>query len=206
MYKPHTVEQFKVWLFLKERFHLEHFILSPVSRSALMLEDKTGERIVFGWDGSAAVEQPLPEPATEETVKDFLRAHYAQPDRPKLRTILEVTRWWLNNDNPLTHQRALGFSDELYRHYLTHKVYTKEDAVSIAQKGLVTEEEYTGIKLWYLDGNSASSWLGPLGIDGTGEIYGLTLHYRTPRQVEYVFYLENEYYHFMNNKKHAMPC
>ena len=37
MYKPHTVDQFKLWQFLKERFVMEAFILSPVSRNALML-------------------------------------------------------------------------------------------------------------------------------------------------------------------------
>ena len=206
MYKPHTVEQFKVWQFLKERFHLEHFILSPISRKALMLEDKTGECIVFGWDEDAAVEQPLPEPATEETIKAFFLELNARPDRPQLHTIEEVTRWWLANENPLTYQRALGFSDELYRYYLTHKQYTDEELLSIVQKKLVTEEEYMGIKLWYLDGNTGCCWLGPRGVDGTGDIYALILHYHTSRQVEYVFYLENEYYRFMNREKYAAPC
>lgn len=206
MYKPHTVEQFKVWQFLKEEFHLEHFILSPVSRNALMLEDKASDRIVFAWDGSAAVEQPVPVPASVETVNAFLRAHHVRSDRPRLHTFEEITRWWLINDNPLTYQQALGFSDELYRYFLTHMQYSDEQVISLVQKKLVTEEEYLGIKLWYLDGNSGSTWLGPLGIDGTGEIYGLTLRYRTPEQVEHTFYLENEYYRFMNKKTNATPC
>ena len=206
MYKPHTVDQFKVWQFLKERFELDHFILSPVSRTALMLEDKNKEKLVFAWVDGAAVEQPPPEPASEEAIRAFMCAHHAIPGRPVLRTIEEVTRWWLTHDSPLTHQQALGFSDELYRYYLTHKVYTEEETVALAQKGLVTEEEYLGVKLWYLDGNFGRCWLGPLGIDGTGETYGLTLHYRTPRQVEYVFYLEDEYYRFMNKEKYAAPC
>nr|MDD4510500.1 hypothetical protein [Oscillospiraceae bacterium] len=173
---------------------------------ALMLEDKDGDRIVFVWDGSAAVEQPVPEPASVETVNAFLRAHHVCPDRPRLRTFEEITHWWLINDNPLTYQQALGFSDTLYRYFLTHVQYTDEQILSIVQKKLVTEDEYLGIKLWYLDGNSGSAWLGPLGLDGTGEIYGLTLRYRTPEQVEYAFYLENEYYRFMNKKTNVAPC
>ncbi len=206
MYKPHTVEQFKVWRFLKEWFHLEHFILSPISRNALMLEDKAGECIVFAWDGGVAVEQPVPEPASVETVNTFLRARHLRPDRPLLRTIEEVTRWWLSNDNPLTYQQALGFNDELYRYFLTHEQYSDEQVLSIVQKKLVTEAEYLGIKLWYLDGNSGSAWLGPLGLDGNGDIYGLILHYRTPEQKEYRFYLENDYYRFMNKKTNVAPC
>lgn len=205
MYKPHTVEQFKVWAFLKEQFHLEHFILSPISRKALMLEDKNGERIVFAWDGNTAVEQPVPKPASDEVVKAFFREHHTRPDRPQLRTIREVTQWWLANDNPLTYQQALGFSDELYRYFLTHAAYTDEQILTVVQKKLVTEEEYLGIKLWYLDGNVGCCWLGPLGLNGTGEIYGLTLHYRTPQAVEYAFYLENDYYRFMN-KHNVAPC
>lgn len=206
MYKPHTVEQFKVWQFLKERFYLEHFILSPISRKALMLEDKTGERIVFAWDGKNAVEQPVPEPASDEVVNAFFRKLHARPDRPQLHTFEEVTRWWLENDSPLTYQQALGFSDELYRHFLTHAAYMDEQILAIVQKKLVTEEEYLGIKLWYLDGNVSHCWLGPLGLDGTGEIYGLTLHYHTPQAVKYTFYLENDYYRFMNNKNNVAPC
>lgn len=44
MYKPHTIEQYKVYRFLEENFALEHFLLAPLSRFGLMLEDKTGEK------------------------------------------------------------------------------------------------------------------------------------------------------------------
>lgn len=206
MYNPHTVDQFKLWQFLKERFFLEAFILSPVSRNALMLEDKTGEQIVFAWVNNEAVEQPVPEPAAPEAIKAFFKSYRDRPDRPRLTNIEQVTRWWLRNENPLSYQQALGFSDELYRYFLTHKKYSDEDVVAIARKGLVSEEEYLGIKLWYFDGNICGNWLGPLGIDGTGDVYGLTIHYRTPEQVEYVFYLENDYYRFMNKYKYTAPC
>ena len=206
MYKPHTVDQFKLWQYLKAHFVLEAFILSPVSHNALMLEDKTGAKIVFAWVNNEAVEQPAPEPATPEAIKAFFKAYRDSPDRPRLTDIEQVTRWWLRNENPLSYQQALGFSDELYRYFLTHKKYSDEEVVAIAKKGLVSEEEYLGIKLWYFDGNICGNWLGPLGIDGTGDIYGLTIHYRTPEQVEYVFYLENDYYRFMNKHKYAAPC
>lgn len=206
MYKPHTIEQFKVWRFLKERFVLEEFILSPISRRALMLEDKTGERIVFAWNGETAVEEPVPKPADPETIREFLKAYHDRSDRPRLTDIEQVTRWWLRNESPLSYQQALGFSDALYRYFLTHKEYGDEEVAALVQKGLVTEEEYLGITLWYFNGNVSGNWLGPLGIDGTGEIYGLTLRYRTPEQKEYVFYLENEYYRFMNKNKNAATC
>ena len=47
MYKPHTIEQYKVYHFLEENFALEHFLLAPLSHFGLMLEDKTGEKIAF---------------------------------------------------------------------------------------------------------------------------------------------------------------
>lgn len=40
MYKPHTIEQYKVYRFLEENFALEHFLLAPLSRFGLILEDK----------------------------------------------------------------------------------------------------------------------------------------------------------------------
>ena len=36
MYKPHTIEQYKVYRFLEENFALEHFLLAPLSRFGLM--------------------------------------------------------------------------------------------------------------------------------------------------------------------------
>lgn len=47
MYKPHTIEQYKIQQFLDHTFAMEHFLVSPLSRSALMLEDRCGERIAF---------------------------------------------------------------------------------------------------------------------------------------------------------------
>ena len=42
MYKPHTIEQYKIQRFLDETFAMEHFLVSPLSRTSLLLEDETG--------------------------------------------------------------------------------------------------------------------------------------------------------------------
>ena len=49
MYKPHTIEQYKIQRFLDETFAMEHFIVSPLSRTSLLLEDETGEQLAFGF-------------------------------------------------------------------------------------------------------------------------------------------------------------
>lgn len=49
MYKPHTIEQYKIQQFLDANFAMEHFLVSPLSRTSLLLEDKTGEQIAFGF-------------------------------------------------------------------------------------------------------------------------------------------------------------
>ena len=38
MYKPHTIEQYKIQRFLDETFAMEHFLVSPLSRTSLLLE------------------------------------------------------------------------------------------------------------------------------------------------------------------------
>ena len=39
MYKPHTIEQYKIQRFLDDTFAMEHFLVSPLSRTSLLLED-----------------------------------------------------------------------------------------------------------------------------------------------------------------------
>ena len=36
MYKPHTIEQYKIQRFLDETFAMEHFLVSPLSRASLL--------------------------------------------------------------------------------------------------------------------------------------------------------------------------
>lgn len=60
MYKPHTIEQYKIQQFLDHTFAMEHFLVSPLSRSALMLEDRCGERIAFSFSDNEVREIPIP--------------------------------------------------------------------------------------------------------------------------------------------------
>ena len=179
MYKPHTIEQYKVYRFLEENFALEHFLLAPLSRFGLMLEDKTGEKIAFAFLNNCVQEIPVPAPAAPETVIAFLKQFRSLTPRPVVHDFEALTRWWLNNPNPLTYQQALGMSDDLYRHFLSHPLISEDEALRLARKGLVTESEYNDLQLWYFNGHTMSCWFGPLGVDGTGSLYGLTFDYQT---------------------------
>lgn len=199
MYKPHTIEQYKIQQFLDHTFAMEHFLVSPLSRSALMLEDRCGERIAFSFSDNEVREIPIPSAPSPDKVKLFIRSFRALGAKPHLRTFEDVTRWWLNHPNPLTYQQALGLPDELYRRFLSSTPIEDEDAQRLAASGLVSEDAYQDIQLWYLNGNTANCWLGPLGIDGTGNLYALTFNYGTPRAKELKFYLLDDYYRHMNH-------
>ena len=181
MYKPHTIEQYKIQRFLDETFAMEHFLVSPLSRTSLLLEDETGEQLAFGF------------------LDDFIRRFRALNPKPRLRTFEDITRWWLGHPNPLTYQQALGLSDELYRHFLSHPMIDEDDAYRLASSGLVSEDDYRDIQLWYLDGNTISHWLGPFGVDGTGNLYRLIFGYGTPAARALKFYLLDDYYRDMNH-------
>lgn len=60
MHKPHTIEQYKIQQFLDANFAMEHFLVSPLSRMSLLLEDKTGEQIAFGFLDNEVQEIPIP--------------------------------------------------------------------------------------------------------------------------------------------------
>lgn len=199
MYKPQTIEQFKVYRFLSHHFVMERVLLSPLSRSGLILEDMDGERAAFVWQEGAVKEVDIPAPSPPDKIRAYFEEFRALDPKPVLIDFASVTRWWLEHPNPLTHQQALGFSDSLYRHYLKYPLIDEETAVQLALKGVVTEKEYFDIKLWYFNGNVMSSWLGPLGVDGTGNLYGLTLRYRKPDERKFVFYLKDDYYCYMNH-------
>lgn len=69
MYKPHTIEQYKIQRFLDDTFAMEHFLVSPLSRTSLLLEDETGEQLAFGFLDDEVREIPLPPPADLEKSK-----------------------------------------------------------------------------------------------------------------------------------------
>lgn len=207
MYKPHTVEQYEIVQYLKEdqNFAMDHFILSPLSRSALLLEDCEGAQLAFSYFQGSVTEIPVPAPPDPNEVLAFIRKFRADPARPRLRSLEEITRWWHTASNPLCYQQALSLPDDLYRHFLTHSLYSEETVRQIAGKKYVTEEEYLGIRLWYRNENSLHFWLGPLGVDGTGNLYGLTFRYRLPDAEEVAFYVMDDYFRFMNRDK-IMHC
>ena len=66
-------DRYKVYRFLEENFALEHFLLAPLSRFGLMLEDKTDEKIAFAFLNNCVQEIPVPAPADPETVTAFLK-------------------------------------------------------------------------------------------------------------------------------------
>lgn len=199
MYKPHTIEQYKVQQFLDANFAMEYFLVSPLSRTALLLEDKTGDQIAFGFLDNKVQEILIPPPAKPEDVKKFLRDFRTLDPQPKLRSFEDITHWWLNHPNPLTYQQALCLSDELYRRFLSHPQLREEDCCRLAASGFVTEEEYQDIQLWFFDEGKNYCWLGPLGVDGTGNVYGLTIRYGKPDARKLKFYLLDDYYRYMNH-------
>ena len=75
MYKPHTIEQYKIQRFLDDVFAMEHFLVAPLSRTSLMLEDKSGEQIAFSFCDNEVREVPLPPAADPEDVKKFILSY-----------------------------------------------------------------------------------------------------------------------------------
>src|SRR5699024_11894341 len=84
-------------------------------------------------------------------------------------------------------------------HFLSHPMIDEDDAYRLASSGLVSEDDYRDIQLWYLDGNTISHWLGPFGVDGTGNLYRLIFGYGTPAARALKFYLLDDYYRDMNH-------
>lgn len=205
MYKTQTVEQFYILQFLKQTFDLSQFILSPVSRSALMLEDANGAQIAFSFEGRKISECEIPKPISRDEVKAYIRSLKQAPNTPQLRNYQEITRWWLNTPNPLSYQQALGLSNELYRHFLTHKLLDDEAVFALASQKVITEDEYNDILVWYFGGNFATCWLGPYGVDGTGNSYKLAINYGKPEEKQYIFYVRDEYYCFMHGLPYPDP-
>lgn len=199
MYRPCTIEQYHVYQYLNEQFVLEACLVLPLSRSALMLEDRTGEKIAFQYKNCQVKEIPIPPPPDPKDVSRFLERFRSLNPRPKFTSLESMTRWWLDHPNPLTHQQALGLSDELYRHYLSHPLLDTEKAWALASKKLITEHEYRNLLLWYRDNLTEPCWLGQIGVDGTGNLYELILRYRRPDEARISFYLLDDYYREMNH-------
>ncbi|RFZ77613.1 hypothetical protein DS742_17510 [Lacrimispora amygdalina] len=199
MFKPRTVNQFKVYRFIKERFALDHFLISPLSRSALLLEDRTGDKLAFAFQDGDVREIEIPAPPAPDAVRTFWQQFRILESPPRMKDFDDITVWWMNHSNPLTYQMALNLPDDLYQHFLTHPILEDKAVYQLAEKGLVTEAEYLDVLLWYRNGNFRNHWLGPLGLDGTGNIYGLIRNYEKPNANEIRFYLLDDYYCYMNH-------
>lgn len=190
MYKPRTVEQFKVMEFIRETFQVECFLVSPVSRTCLMIEDSTGNRLAFQWVEGGIMDAPLPVLATKEEYRAFIQAARADPTYPFLKSLDELTDWWLNTPNPLTHQQALNLPDDLYRRYLAcDRLLDLADVLALVMGGSVTPEQLLDLRLWFFNGHSGGNWLGQVGVDGMGERYELAFNWNTPAEIRYPFYL-----------------
>ena len=198
MYKAHTIEQFKILQYMKQHFEMEHCILSPLSRSSMMLEDAKGEKVAFDYQDGEIHQIPIPEPISPEEVRNYIRAFKKAPHQPVFRTFDDATHWWLNTPNPLSYQQLFGFSNEMYRHFLTRRLLDDEEVMELVTRKVVTELEYKDIRLWYRNGNSCDCWFGPYGVDGTGNSYQMIFNYSRPTEQRFLFYVKDEYYCFMN--------
>ena len=131
MFKPHTTEQGRVYLFLKERFMLEKCLVSPISCSALLLEDQNGCKFAFAFQENDVRQIEIPAPPEREEVRAFWKQFKALDPPPQLKSFDDITIWWLNHPNPLTYQMALNLPDDLYRHFpvsYTHLFHEKHPA------------------------------------------------------------------------------
>lgn len=194
MYKPHTIQQFKVLEFLKEQFAVEACLVAPISRHGLMLQDRGGGKIAFEYRDGAILEHPVPEPGSSYDCRVFMQAlHYHYP-KAEQQTFAAKTALWLKAPVGLTHQQALGLPDDLYLHYLTHAVPDEEAVRKLAARGMMTKGDYQGVLLWYLDGHFARNYLGAGGVDGVGIYIDLIFDYRSPLAQHLQFYLDETVY------------
>ena len=190
MYKPRTVEQFKVMEYLRDHVQLEGFLISPISRTGLMIEDSSGKCLAFEWVDGKALEAPLPVPATKEEHRAFVKAFRADPAHPQLRSLDELTDWWLTHPSTRTYRQPLNLPEELCRHYLaSDRQLGLDDVLTVVMKGSVSRTELLDLRLWFWDGHSGGNWLGLVGLDGCGERYELVFNWRTSAEIRYSFYL-----------------
>lgn len=189
MYKPRTIGQFKVMEFLKRSFVLDSLIIAPISRNGLMLMDRNADIIAFELYNGTILQCPVPSPGTLSDMRLFIsNLNRKYPDL-RSQTFDAKTTLWLETPNSLTYQQALGLTDELYRHYLTHPMMDKDEILRQISTGFVSQDLYRSIQLWYLNGHAADTFLVISGIDGTGTLIELIFHYQTPAADAHRFYL-----------------
>lgn len=199
MYRPYTLEQDRIYEYLQERFDLKQFLLSPLSRSGLLLEDRAGNLAAFSCTNGSVGPIPVPKPNPPEICRSFIKQFRSNPNSPRLDRFAAIDLWWLHTPNPLTYRQAIGMNDIMYRHYLAHPLISDEDVLHLMKKGVVTASEYRDLKLWYYNGHMRTCWLGEMGLDGTGNYGCLEINYKQPDARAYRFYLNDSYYRAMND-------
>lgn len=186
MYKPRTIGQFKVMEFLEQNFVTEACVIWPISRNAMALEDRDGERIGFAFDNGLISECELPCPGSPGAVRMFVEGFRLAYPHPEMQTFENLTKQWLKAPTVLTYQQALGLSDELFRHYLTHPMLTDAEVLVLTASGQVSPDDHRSITLWYLDGRFANNCLRVVGVDGEGTRVELSHILRNLRRQFYI--------------------
>lgn len=199
MYKPFTVELFQIHEYLSEQFDLQHFIQIPIKRDTILLQDKSGEQLAFQCQNNTVTQIPIPTTLSQKQTVAYIRSLRINKRLPELNSFQEITQWWAKTPNPLTYQQALGLSDELFLHFLTHKLFDDVDILMTVSQRVVSEDALRSIKLWCRNGNFHRCYLGEYGVDGSGEMYKFIWDYGKPNALSFIFYIKNEYYCFMND-------
>lgn len=189
MYRPQTVEQYKIRQILEKRLVIDDLYIIPLSRNSLMVEDKYGIRLAFSYRNGVIKEADIPKYPSDDQAKKYLRCLKATGQLPNEFTFEDTTRWWIDNPSPLSHRQILGLGSHMYHHYLKNRLLTDEEALKIASQERVTEHQFKDLFLWYLNSHRQDCWLGWMGIDMTGELYGLIWKYGTMESKFFLFHI-----------------
>lgn len=194
MYRPQTVEQFKIHQMLSETLETGDLSIFPISRNTLGVEDSHGSISAFSYRDSRISDAVPPIYLPDYQAKNYLRGLRANGSLHYTFSFEDTTRWWLDNPSPLSHRQILGLSQHLYRHYLRHRLLDDDEALLIAAQSKITESQFKDLTLWYMDRHRQDCWLGWMGIDMIGELYGLFWQYGTPREKFFLFYISKNPY------------
>lgn len=138
------------------------------------------EQIAFVSTEDGIAECEVPPPGTSADLRlfhEYLNGKYPKPEQ---QTFDAKTRLWLESPIPISFAQALGLTDELFRHYLSHPMIDEEEMRRQIVTGSVSISMYRSMQLWYLDGHVKDTLLLIAGVDGIGPYADLIFHYRTP--------------------------
>lgn len=189
MYKPQTVEQYKIRQILEKRLVIDDLYIIPLSRNSLMVEDRYGIRLAFSYQEGKIDEAEIPKYLPEDQAKNYLRCLKTSGQLPSEFTFEDITRWWMDSPSPLSHRQILGLGTHLYHHYLKNRLLRDEEALRIASLHKITAQQFKDLFLWYLNSHRQDCWLGWMGIDMMGELYGLIWKYGTLESKFFLFYI-----------------